>query len=563
MRNVPICLVGLFSVALSLLTVWTWGEEKTPPLFSPSITRVAVFKNGYVFTFREGEAKPNDGWCATTAVPTAVLGTVWGYSLTPKTNVTYLFASEDEQEQTQKVENLQEFLLQNDGAMMRVKTSDKEEFMGRLTVLASRPRTPSPDEMIPGDARPMPPPVISDVAIKTESGVVVLNLSRIAHVQILGEPKWEKTVKVRQRRLALRVEGNQDGQPTQLGVAALERGIRWIPSYRIELKGEKVKEAKLELEASVINDLADVQNADFYFVVGVPHFLLKDTLSPLSLRAAFTGLSSYFAEPSGDISRAMTTQMARMGEGRMAGGMGGGEFQPLPTSLEEERLPALSAEELFLYQAKHLSLKRGSRASLRLFSLTVPCTEVFEWTIPDPPDASSYQRPSSPEQLALESLTHRVWYALRLKNNTNMPWTTGPAMSFREWKPIGQDMMPFTAVGGEAIVKVTPATEVVGEHAQLEKARQNNALTIYGYVWDLVTVEGTIKLRNVKKEPVEVIITRRTEGEIVEASDNASISREGLRLQATNPYSVIKWQLNLPPGEKVLRYTYKRYVRRT
>jgi len=82
------------------------------------------------------------------------------------------------------------------------------------------------------------------------------------------------------------------------------------------------------------------------------------------------------------------------------------------------------------------------------------------------------------------------------------------------------------------------------------------------YTFDLVTVEGKIKLRNIKKESVEMVLTRNLIGEVVSASDAGKISREGLNLQSVNPNSVVKWNLTLPNGEKEIRYTYKIYVRR-
>ena len=82
------------------------------------------------------------------------------------------------------------------------------------------------------------------------------------------------------------------------------------------------------------------------------------------------------------------------------------------------------------------------------------------------------------------------------------------------------------------------------------------------YDFDLVTVEGLIKLRNIKKEAVEVVLTRNLVGEVLTAGDNGKISREGLNLQSVNPNSIVKWNLNLLPGEKEIRYVYKIYVRK-
>ena len=206
---------------------------------------------------------------------------------------------------------------------------------------------------------------------------------------------------------------------------------------------------------------------------------------------------------------------------------------------------------------------------MRLFSLTVPCTEVFEWTINDVNDAharylnSNYSGQGQPIT-SLQDLTTKVWYALKLKNTTGMPWTTAPAISFREWKPLGQDMLKFTATGGEEVLRVTPATEVVGTHTLEEKERVRQQLRWNGsdYDFDLVTVEGTIKLRNVKKQPVELVLTRNLVGEVSSATDNAKITKDGLNLQSINSNSVVKWNVLVPSGDKELKYTYNVYVRK-
>ena len=112
--------------------------------------------------------------------------------------------------------------------------------------------------------------------------------------------------------------------------------------------------------------------------------------------------------------------------------------------------------------------------------------------------------------------------------------------------------------------KSSAATEVIGTHTLEEKSREKAQLRYGGstYDFDLVTVEGLIKIRSTKKESVEVVLTRNVVGDVVTAGDNGKISREGLNLQSVNPNSIVKWNLNLPSGEKEIRYSYKIYVRK-
>lgn len=125
-------------------------------------------------------------------------------------------------------------------------------------------------------------------------------------------------------------------------------------------------------------------------------------------------------------------------------------------------------------------------------------------------------------------------------------------------------MLTFTPIGGENILRVTPATEVVGTHTLEEKSREQPTLKYGGseYTFDLITIEGTIKIRNIKKEPVELVINRKIVGEMISTSDGGTFSREGLNLQAVNPNSKVSWNLKIPNGKKEIKYSYKIFVRR-
>ncbi len=541
MKRFLLVLVTLLSISFHLFAQM--------PEFNPEVKRLAVFKNGYAFTYREGETPTSNGWAYTTRTPVGVLGTVWGYTTTPNTKIIQLLASESERRETERVNDIAEVLLANEGARIRfVDTYNSGKTFEGTYEIVSRNRNFAVSPA--GMAQDI------NIALKTETGVMFFPISYIRNVEIIGQPKYEKPKVTKETRLSLKVDGAKDGQILNLGIAALERGIRWIPAYRVEVKGEPIKEAKLELEAMLINDIADLKNSDVYFVVGVPSFLFQNEVSPLTLNTAFSTVSTGFRRDQNiNLSNSIMSQSATRESLELDG------EDVSPTSPDEERSTSFSAEQLYLYQANQINLKKGERMSQRLFSLTVPCSEVFEWTIDDsmkPDDESSRSA-----QIA-QPLTNRVWYGLRLKNTTGMPWTTAPAISFREWKPLGQNLLSFTPTGGDNILRVTPATEVIGTHKLEEKSREPKQLRYSGstYDYDLVTVEGTIKVKNVKQQPIELVLTRKVTGEIISASDEGKISREGFNLQAVNPNSLIKWNLTLPSGEKEITYTYKIYVRR-
>lgn len=578
--------LGIFALLLCFfLPVFSQTETSD---FNPEIKRVAVFKNGYAFTYREGETLTKDGWAYTKRAPIGVLGTIWGYSTTPNVRVNQLLSSETESGETERIENLIEFLVANEGERIRFEiygVDGKLQLYEGVYEVISRFR----------NFKNMPPANPNDpnsyniyqnfintvtqnftLAVKTENGVKAFNINRIISVEVLGQPKYDKPKTGKETRLGLQTEGAKNGQKINLGVAALERGIRWIPAYRVEVKGEPIKEAKIELEANIINELTDLKDSEMYFVVGVPHFMFQDIASPLSINTAFAGVSSYFRveRDRNAYSNAISSQMISNLpiNGRMSEILDGvssiGDGSGNPTITANEQAASFSAEQLFLYKTDRISLKKNERASLRLFSLTVPCSEIFEWTINDAADAqnryASGNYNQQPLQPAFQDLSSKIWYALKLKNTTGMPWTTAPALSFREWKPLGQDMLKFTPANGDEILRVTPATEIIGTSNLVEKNRVRERMRWNGgdYDFDLVTIEGTLKIKNIKKQPVAISITRNFVGEAISATDNGEIIKEGLNLQSVNPNSTVKWNLTVPSGEKEIRYTYKIYVRK-
>ena len=502
------------------------------PQFSPEIKRVAVFKNGYSLTYREAETTTNNGWAYTTKTPIGVLGTVWGYSATPNIKISQLVASETETEKSESVRlaNLFQVLLANEGSRIRFQANVYNEnkiYEGIYQII--------------GEANQ------AYIAVKTENGTIFIPYTSAYNLELLGKYESQTIIKTTQkeRRLALKVDGAKDGQKINLGVAALEKGISWIPAYRIEAKGEPINEAKIELEGMLINDLTEMQNSDVYFVVGVPSFLFQNQVSPLSLGGVFGGISNNISQSLGN----NFTSNAIMSTADSTAGT-------IPTSSvspEEEQVASFSATQLFLYEGKQVSLKKGERMSMRLFSMTVPCSEVFEWTIDDTDSTATDS-----------SRLNRIWYGLKLKNSTDKPWTTAPATAFYDWKPIGQNLLTFTPAGSENVLRITTATEVFGTHEVEETERLPKQIRERGKLqnYEIITNEGKIQLHNSRKTSAEMVLSRNVIGEVISVTNAGKITRDGTNLQALNPNSNIKWSVGIPSGDTEIKYVYKYFVRK-
>src|SRR6185369_8515795 len=171
-------LLLVFAVAANCLLA---QAAKEMPSFKPEIKRIAVFKNGYAFTYREGEATTLNGWAYTTNLPIGALGTVWGYSGTPNTKVQQLLASETARPDTENIErvgDLFDLLKANEGSKLHIEGYDNKMFDGNYSLIGNSEASYS-------------------IALQTERGTIIVPPSRIQTVEILGKPNFEKKVVVK------------------------------------------------------------------------------------------------------------------------------------------------------------------------------------------------------------------------------------------------------------------------------------------------------------------------------------------------------------------------------
>ena len=68
-------------------------------------------------------------------------------------------------------------------------------------------------------------------------------------------------------------------------------------------------------------------------------------------------------------------------------------------------------------------------------------------------------------------------------------------------------------------------------------------------------------MRKAMSEPVTIEITRDITGEVLEASHDGKIEKEGKRVHRVNSDSSLTWNISLKPGEDItLTYTYQQYI---
>lgn len=515
--------MALALAALALSVAGIYAAENALPQIKTRVSEVAVFKDGYGFFVRTGKSRLENGWAEFDVVPRAALGTVWVYSDRREEPVDLLVRGTRQVKRTAKAPNLFEVLKANVGSRVALILSDKTTLAGTLSFVSESADQSGPrgGAILPGTPEPY-------LLLKSDEGALVsLRFWQIQQIEFEKQPNLDITLPP-DTEPALRAKLLTKRNEAGLGLAYLEQGIRWLPSYLVVLKDKKT--AVLSLRATVVNDAEDLEGTRLSLVIGVPHFSAKGELDPIGLQQALATTPEFR-----QVGRAMMAQMA-VPAAEME--MGGEDMGPILPPVGE--LAGEGMEQLYLYRKDDVTLRKGERAQIVLLTGEVPYENTYEWNADE---------------------GEEVWHCLKLTNTLKAPWTTGVAMTVKEGQPLGQDMLKYTPPAAETNLRVTQAPAIRVSRKEEEVSR-GNPQNIGGYTWTLVTIRGELKIENYKDEAVQIEVLKTAGGAVKSASDKAEVSVLPSIDRGLNPRTSLKWQLSVGPGEtKILTYQYQAYVR--
>ena len=542
------------------------AESVEAPQDLPKTVAVAAFKNGLAFVVRQGMVRLESGVGRITPIPNATLGTLWlapgesGSSLDEVLAYHYNVGAE------RNLGSLAEVLQANVGKIVTVTYSmNMKDYTGEIVGLREPDASGAAPVVAPGPdgvaAVAAVPPVAKPqyLLLRIDGKLVALPLSSIANAVLPEDTIFRE--KFEQQRAALRFKIKGGGEKTNLTVGYLEHGLGWTPSYLISLTDDK--NAQITMQAVVMDDAEDLKDADVFFVVGVPNFAYANTLSPMSLQQ---NLMAFMQD----------AERRDMGRLRSYSNAIGGQmlaFDEVTTDSRSEpsfsqtvaELSGAPEEDLFLYTRSGVTLAREERATYNVFSSSVGYEHIYEWEVQDQPRVDGFgnviqpnTNPSTPDAAALNS----IWHSIRLKNTSKFPWTSAPTLVISGTKPVSQDTLPYTPKEASSNLKITIATDIRSSHEEREVARQQNIQRRRGYEYDLVTVEGTLKVKNYKSKDVRLDIRKTLRGAVESQSDGGENVKLGEAIQTDNPMSRLTWEITLKAGEeRAISYQYKVWVR--
>jgi len=587
-----------------VLLVWggTVHAEKAAPLSALAklpVREVTVFKDGHAFVLHAGKM-PTDaaGNVSMDHLPTPVLGTFWPYSAEKHATLTAVTASPRKVRVERTALTVRELLEANVGAEVWVTEASLVDGNGRSAPLRYK-ATLVEVPVQSGEEQELnsPPhsgqklPLAGSVALlKLPEGVKVVPLDRILDVTFVGEHKQKVSQEEFRNLLTLKLEW--DGRPQKeadVGLLYLQRGIRWIPHYSVTVDGKGT--AAVKLQATLINELADLEDVTAQLVIGVPMFAFKETVDPISLQQTMAALSPYFQPPNEQNGYGLSN--AIMSQQVMPAGRRSGRAAEAAEAAGPDLGPEISTggktEDLFVFTVKHVSLKKGQRMVVPVTEVTLKYKDVYALELPPTPPPEVWRSASNPSpqtELAPLFNTPKVMHRIRLFNSGGAPLTTAPALILREGKVLAQGLMTYASPGAEAELEVATAVDVRVKKSENELKRTPNAVSWQGEAYGRVDLAGKLSLTSFGKQAVEVEVTRTVLGNVGDTDNAGKVERLNVLEEPTsvngsssypswwggfnwpwwwqhfNGVARVRWTVKLEPGKSVeLGYTWNYYWR--
>lgn len=556
--------------------------------------RVIVFKDGYCLFIKKATfTTDKNGEAFTDDVPdSAVLGSFWAVPEEGRL-VSMQAGWKTTEESTDKetiCKETIEILLANKGKQAKVELHDKTIFSGTIRdVLVDKMATPVEQPLldmldirslssstIPASVRrrPVRPEATeshtlttitgANFVLRTDDGDVFLNAGNIRSVSIKDmKTTLAKTMKTTRRAKRLIFKFPEGEKKQSLSVMYFRPGIRWIPTYRVDLRQNDGKNmAQVSLQAEILNEAEDLHDVPVDIVVGVPNFRFKGTPSPLILEATLRNVLAESdpvimgqAMANNSFSNAMYSQ--RSGEFRRTAAQANAAAEGGIVNLPGE-LTATGAQDLFVYKLPKINLDKGDRSAVSIFTTEAPYRDIYTWDVhvarQDIEAAPSGAGVASPLTLS----KNEVWHQVVITNNTNLPWTTGAVMIMQGQQPLAQELLTYTPPKDECRVPVTVSIDTRGSFSEKEVGRELKALHWSGYDYARIEKEATIDLCNNKKEEIEAEITLRVGGKVTKADSDGAVVLSAFRPEdwhnyqghpAVNNSSTVTWKVKLKPGD--------------
>lgn len=498
------------------------------------VRELTAFKDGHAYVRRAAEVPlPADGRIVLDELPRPILGTFWpavgGAGLT----LHGVTAGQRRVEVERTALELRQMLEANVGQKIVVRETGDIRYEATIVELVGRSagevaesdRSSAPTLGEKGDSvwlRTETTRRNKDAESIADAGLRLVKLDHIVDVTFLGEPKRRFVDEQIRPQLVLDVQcAGARPATAAVDLVWIERGFRWIPNYRVELDGKG--KAVVRLQATLVDDLVDLNDATVHLVVGVPSFVGKDTPDPMSLQAAITAAAGQMAQVLSNrndrnfYNNAIMTQQVAGNEAvysEPAPDMGG----DLDVGKKEQ--------DLYVFTLVGITLRKHERMVVTLGETTVDYHDVWKLDVPiAPPQEVWDQLGAGSPDLARLLAAPKVRHEVRLKNGGKAPFTTGPALVLQGGQVLAQGTITYTPSGSSVDLALTTAVDLLVKKTDRETGRTPNAVSWNNSNFMRVDLTGKILIANRRAEAVDIEVRRTCFGKLTETSAGGTMEQ--------------------------------------
>jgi hypothetical protein len=502
------------------------------------VREVTAFKDGHAFVRSAGRVPTDpDGHVTLDRLPQPVFGLFWPFAAEKDVRLAGASAGVRPVKTSGPALSVRDLVRVNVGA--RVLVTEHADPKATYEAVIVGPVAPASGGVSTAAAgSPAELPKLSEVVLlRTAGGVKALPLDQVRSITFPDAYRDTVSGEESRPRLTLRLDwgGRAPRAEAEVGLVYLQKGLRWIPEYKLEIDGRG--NARVSFQATLVNELADLDDATVNLVVGVPSFLFKDTLDPMAMAAETPRLSQYF---SSNADASMLSNTMVVSQQAFSGNLN--RYGPAPGAEPGGAVPPLEGADegdLHLFTLPHVTLRNGERMVVPVAEFTLKYEDVYTLDVPFVPPLELQRNMNSDRQLELARLLAepRVKHKLSLANGTGDPLTTAPAVVLRDGRLVAQGMMTYTPPGASCLLELTTAVNIRVRKSEEEVKRTPDALVWHGDRFQRVDLSGSIGLANFGREPVEVVVTRRVLG----AADSAGAGGQVQRLNTLEELAGPSW----------------------
>jgi hypothetical protein len=483
-------------------------------------SKLAIFKNGTYFIKKSADVKVNNKSFTLEAPENVLMGTYW---LSTANNAT--IKSIKVKVDTFKVETKPESLENYYKALIGKEVTfyerwgNKELITGTLIMFNQKTQL---------------------IKYKSKEGIVfVTKLSDYDKLSFTGtgnEIFMEEYVEP-----SAVVTLNENISNTTANTLSLHTGMQWVASYLLTIINDK--EAKLTFKATLITGREAFTNTDVDIVIGNPAMFYGKELDPVAVRYLSATVGGYASQANATYNYLNTNSYSLSGDNET----NKEEKYEEDNAPEYDEKQGEKVEDLYIYKLGKLDLDANAKTIIPIKSFNVTYEDIYTVFLP------------TTSALANNENIFEVEHKYRINNSSDAPLTTGPILVINQNDmPLSQDELKYTPTNGKQSIKLSKAIDVQVSNEETETKREKSTKKAKnGELYEKVSFKGRVQVQNLQKKKIKLSVTKNIAGVVADATNNAKIKKAKDVGSQTNSLSIITWEVELLPGQKLdLTYSY-------